>query len=420
MTMHATRYALMASLFTLVACGDDGGSTEIDAGTGDAGGDAGPGAQDGAVDATAPDAGPVTPVYGLNIHPRGQTGARQAAFLHTIQSLSREVFDNANGMEFSSGVSTQSDGTSLYISPWERNELQRLDVNRAGELVEGPRFLTDSLANRVTNLYFVSETKAYGFVVGTEELVTFDPSEMLLSGGSVDLSQLLEDEQRSLGLRPGGILRDGLLYVAYVENDFPSSIRTGVTVAVIDPERDEVVDVLTDDRCNVAWTMAQVENGDILVAGTNWDNLMLGVSDALPSSCLLRIPAGEQRFDPDYRIDIDAMLGDRPGAGFMYAGDGNAYFLALEAEPDRTPSGLWSEPVHGVWLADLETEEASKVDGLSLTALRLLRARVDGRWFINIGSGLDEGTVWELDPEGGAPTERFDVGGTLVFFDRLR
>lgn len=174
----------------------------------------------------------------------------------------------------------------------------------------------------------VSDEKAYWI---SEPVVVWNPSDMTVTGTIA----MPESEREGFAFEVGeAVVRDDLVYIAAsyraVDDDFEGG---EAVVLIIDPERDEFSKVLTDKRCPNTEHIFQDDAGDLylssgVIAATFHYEKMAGY----PAPCMLRIRAGEQTFDPDFKIDFSDITEGRDAGHLVQGLDGRAYVLALHSD----------------------------------------------------------------------------------------
>lgn len=173
----------------------------------------------------------------------------------------------------------------------------------------------------------ISERKAYWLA---EPVVVWDPQEMVVSGTFSLADAERDDYELELG---EALLRDEYLFVTASYRDDEDDGEAGIAaVLVIDTRTDELVETLTDERCG-STTHILEDDGDLYVTSSVLAaTFHAHGTEGYPAPCMLRIPAGEQRFDPDFHIDL-AGLTDGRDAGHLVRGEGrDAFILALHTD----------------------------------------------------------------------------------------
>jgi len=182
----------------------------------------------------------------------------------------------------------------------------------------------------------ISDTKAYLYDPAGPRMIVWNPQTMTLTGTEIDLSIISRD-----GYTPyvymedfyNAIIKDGKLFVpvSYSDQDWLYDYLSAVLT--IDTENDTVLNFTTDDRCGEAYFALEMPDGDILYFASTWSASQHYFSDDLGASCALRIRDGEYDFDPDYKLDLSALVDGKAATGGVPDGDSGFFFLA--ADPER-------------------------------------------------------------------------------------
>jgi hypothetical protein len=174
----------------------------------------------------------------------------------------------------------------------------------------------------------ISDTKAYWI---SEPVVVWNPTDM-----TVDATiPMPESEREGFVFEVGeAVLRDDLVYVAASYRTIDDDFEGGeAVVLILDTERDEFTKILTDKRCPNTSHIFEDEAGDLyvssgVIAATFHYQQMAGY----PAPCMLRIRAGEQSFDADFKIDFADITEGRDAGHLVQGLAGRAYVLALHSD----------------------------------------------------------------------------------------
>ena len=207
-------------------------------------------------------------------------------------------------------------------------------------------------------------------------------------------------------------LVDGKLFIPVGWYDFEAGAARELTgLAVIDTDLDTVVSYGETDRCPGATELAFDDNGDVYY-GTSV-NYPFYAHAAEPArraaarpSCILRIRAGEQVFDPDYRASVADMTGGLQGMGLTDAAiPGTAYVqvidetvLSWSAVADEDT--FWETPAWSWWKVDLRSGEAVIDPALPVSAPYMTSYDVDGVRYVARQTGDNQSRLYELATDG--------------------
>lgn len=222
-------------------------------------------------------------------------------------------------------------------------------------------------------MVFVSATKAYFLDEANLQVVVWNPAELTIDG-TIDVSELeREGYQRVLFPLFHSVVRGDRVLASVAWQNEEGEFRKATGLLVLDTARDAVARVEETDRCAGAQDIIVGSNGDAYFASSVdpvvWDASVRGVER---SGCILRVKAGAESFDPDYRL----LLSDATGGGVAYGLTGTndpdrPYIWALDetvtpwsaSEPiDSFGAAAW-----GLWRLDLETGTAVPDDSVPLS-----------------------------------------------------
>jgi len=245
----------------------------------------------------------------------------------------------------------------------------------------------------------VSDTKAYWI---SEPVVVWNPTDLTVTG----TIPMPESEREGFAFEVGeAVVRDGLVYVAAAYRAVDDDLEGGeAVVLIIDPDRDEFSKVVTDKRCPNTIHIFE-HQGDLylssgVIAATFHHEKMAGY----PEPCMLRIPAGEQDFDPDFKVDFADITEGRDAGHLVQGLDGRAYVLALHTDllgSDLDEQDIWA-PYDATawrwWSFELGKNEPGKlVESVApgSAAARVLKA--GGRDYVALVN-IEEGFTTLLAP----------------------
>lgn len=244
-----------------------------------------------------------------------------------------EVVEFPDDMSFASpgnGVVYVGNGGSPLIERWELDGHDTLQ--RTGTLSLAQHGVTSGLGIK-DPLHFLAEDRAY-FIDGSSlQVVVWNP-ETLETTGAFSIEGFHE-EGLFLGLNY--VHRDGdrlLLSARYWRDDDTAALLT--RVGIIDTRTDTVTYV-DDTRCgNVAFHARDSDNNLYLATHpAQTTTLAVGAAGApVAESCILRILAGSDDFDPDYYVDLEDIAGGP--AGGIIQGAGDQAFILKYAGPALT------------------------------------------------------------------------------------
>lgn len=222
-----------------------------------------------------------------------------------------------------------------------------------------------------SNIIFLDDNKAYVVLLGTGELLVFDPSDMS-SGGRIDLSSYALGDGDTNPEPSSGVIRDGKLYLALaqIDNLVTWKCQAGASVLIIDIVTDMVEKHIQDDRACLSGPVEPShglvldELGDIYVNQQGSFGFYPGLVAGY-----LRIKNGTDEFDPDYFFNLSALnLPGVPGEATsnsyhdIYDRDGLLYTnLAIPALVSNPPDFVNDKNLMPYRL-DLRNQTATALD----------------------------------------------------------
>lgn len=404
-TLIAALFALSAAAF--VGCGGD----------------------DDEAPAPAPSTGPMYALGGYFIDPDGNW----IAYLATVDDLSAagEV-DVSAAIEFpddmvygspGDGAVYVGNGGKPVIEKWVLGESGRLE--KAAEMGIGQYGIETGLG-ALEAMHFVSPEKAYFIDPPTLQAVVWNPSTMetiesiSLEGFAIDgmfnaLSYVHRDGDRLL------------IWGRYWREDDTAAPLT--RLAFLDTKTDAVTYV-DDDRCGNVTFEATDTAGNLYLASHPVHSASVAVGaagDPAAATCILRVKAGADGFDPDYMVDLNALV-DGVAATIMPGPGDTAFILVWEGEPFTVENffmahRLNSWAFHSIVLGD-EANTLTRVPGIPLQGgyASAFTTDVDGvevPFMVSVDGDYEKGTLYDMsDPSNFVPAlEVPGYPGTVI---RLR
>lgn len=396
------RISGLSLLAALLACGDGGPDSGADAGSGTLDMSVG---DTGDRDAGDPDSGvPPMSRYVMMIRIRQPDGTTNATYLETRENLDPDqVVTTENAREFPQQLRFKRYRQSVFVEDVRAPTLTRFDYDPAtGSMVEGRTitFLPRNLSS-VRSQFFRAD-KAYALDGSGTTVAIFDPTEMVLRPGTIDISSAKPDglDLDLLTVATRGNRTFLAMAFSDVANPAQPRIEPAIIVAVLDNENDRLLTVLRDERCGHASGMVVADSGDIYVHGDNGFNVI----DMTKRSCIIRIPAGEERFD-DYLWQPAEALGGRESSRLQPVDDTLAVTYALYPEQldPMNPLSIVFDPVRRAWLVDLSEQSATPIEGMPFTRVGI-PYEVDGAFWMGLTESFESTDIYALDPASSTAT----------------
>lgn len=414
---RAASVVAFALLGVLSACGGDAGDATIVT----------LGLQGGGGDAPQPPA--PKPLYAVMYEVYDDVGS--TSYLSLLDSLDIEQIDTSQAREYGGGRAfVQAYDGWLFVGDAAAPTVTRYSVGDDGALVtEGSiSFANFGLTTGqfdAWNVSFLSPTKAYLFDYTQGTTIIWDPTSMEITGEIAPPDELL---------RPGlslegapAVLHDGLLLRTFDWVNYDdATYSTDFLLAAYDIETDQLVSLTPETRCPVPGNLVQQdEAGNVYYGNWIWPVAGTIMRDA-PASCVLRINAGETRFDPEWTFDFSSVTDGRQGAMFTYLSGGRALISAFHAERTRfdAETDPWSYVGSNnwrVWSVDLTTRSSAPVQGIDFNGGAFTPIQFDGRLLLMVPGGEEDGYATQLyEIIDGQATPRVKLPGWSYQFVKLR
>jgi hypothetical protein len=348
---------------------------------------------------------PEPPLYAIMYEVYDDTG-ESTSYLSVLDTLDIEAVDTSTSREYGRGRAfVQAYDGHLFVGEAESPTVTRYSVGADGALVEAgvisflPYGLTQGQFDS-WNVTFISPTKAYLQDFAQGQTIIWNPSAMEILGVIEPPDELFR-EGVSLEGSPG-VVRDGLLYRTFNWVNYDdATYSTDFLLAIYDVATDQLLELVPEARCPVPGNLVhQDEAGNIYFSNWIWPvagTIMRGA----PASCVLRINAGDSRFDPSWALDYGALTDGRRGAMFTYLPGNQALLSAFYEE--RTSFDATTDPWSYVgslnwriWSADLDSMTAAPVDGIDFNGGAFTPVSFDDRLFVMVPGGEAEGYATQL------------------------
>ncbi len=377
---------------------------------------------------------PSPEVFALSVEVRAPGGGAQATF---IQPVNRAMFDgrritNDNAIENEGIARLMTSGGNLFIGERTAPTIHKYEVGQDLSLTELDTIsFAASGAPRIDiGQVWVNPSKAYFLWGGTLTGVYWNPDTMEIQE-SFDLTSAQREGFEGLMLLQGVFLFE---HAVQGNRAFVSTLHSSgsnglyyprMAVTVFDTDTDEVLKVIEDDRCYGASTMLKADNGDIYVSSYSYAGAIYKAGTyAYKPTCILRIKAGEDEFDPDFFVSFPDVLEGRECTRWYPVNERYSYAFAIPVENlanAEQPHNTDGE----IWLVDLQERRGEKVEELPTTTAFLSLGYPDSHDSLVLGvttvpGQLDRSTVYRLVPEEDSVTPIFEVDGLFRGFYPIR
>ncbi|GAA3976327.1 hypothetical protein [Hymenobacter antarcticus] len=340
----------------------------------------------------------------------------QTTYIQGLTDLNAATLDTRNATEQASFAAMWHYKQALYMSKFSAPAtLTKYTFDPAtGRPVEAGRLVVPG-ANTFSDVQFISETEAYASVGGgLARLVKFNPTTFVTTG-EVDLTRLQKPGARRVYYL-GSMVRDTkLFWGVYYETPSFASLTDSAHVAVIDLPTGRLEKVIADPRTGTVFSSGAIScfskdaNGDIYVQGDGTSRVPSGV---------LRIKAGETRFDPAYFFDLKAATG-KDCKGLYLFGNGLAFTTRIE---DPTDSYEFRGPNYRYYRLDLNARTSGgALPGLPLifgSQSSLMRKFDDQNLLLSVNTRT-QNSIYQYKLSDGTISKKMDVPGLLTGLAKL-
>lgn len=363
-----------------------------------------------------------TEVYGPNFE-------TSASYVPIVPSLDVARIELASAREVGGRASVATVGQWLFIASSTAPVIERFEIVADGSLREAGRL---SFANYGVPEFFsidpwggvfISPEKAYIFNGSDGSHVVWNPSTLEITGEIAGPGI----PRNGYNFESVSVVRGDRLYRIFtlLNYDTWEFLPAPQYLVVYDLTNDTVLSTTPETRCPQLYSRPFIdEKGDIYFSGWVWTPGLTLTSD-YPQSCALRVPAGQDAFDPSWQLNFGAdVTGGREAGILRYLGDGQALLDVFHAErttidASTDPQELSNTPNWRLWSIDLETGVGAPVEGLDFKAGGYQDVDVGGRTFLMVpNADYSETTAYEVIA--GQATRGFAIQGSAYHMVKLR
>jgi hypothetical protein len=270
-------------------------------------------------------------------------------------------------------------------------------------------------------VYFIDSEKAYLFDQAGHRIIVWNPKQMKLTGKVIELKQAERDGWLPrLALELFSVQRRGdqlLVPTAWVGQDDEYRYASGLTI--LDTKRDEVVAVAEDERCGEAYMSVKSKAGDYYFFPSGHSGAQHFFADGHDATCVLRVRADANAFDPDFALDLSAAGNGQAAASGVPDGDNGFFFgaadKALFEDRDNNAGAYWK-----VYHYDFASEKAEPVASMPLWSGTLYAVPVADELYLPYYTQTDDGSTTTLYRVQGGLEELFSFDASWGGFGRLR
>ena len=334
----------------------------------------------------------------------GEVSRQEASlqYLHVLPDWpeSREL-DYGTAVEIGEFTSVLAHDGAVFVYQPEDGRVQKYEVSDDLEITlaeDELSFMAHGIAGVDAELIFVSREVAFVIDEASAQIARWNPREMTIGEVSKIDWEYLERDGIPVQLQQG-IAVDGRLFTTVNWRNWETfETLPGVALGIFDTDKPgEAPKLLEDDRCapSIALNPFRDEDGNVYVigdGGLGFDIFASPKKTQLPQ-CVLRVKAGEDEFDSDFFVDVQAATGT---PGFYTAHPMTDRKLLVNTwSPDVDVSEVadpedsnwyWSLPPYFEYtILDLEAEEATPVPDLPRAAVEFsVTLRVDDQNYVQL------------------------------------
>ena len=307
-------------------------------------------------------------------------------YFSPVASLDEETtLDLAQSLEVPGTARLYAPPSGGFFSVGSSSDLSitRYDVAADGTLTESGVL---SLQNQgINNLFrtmaFIDAEKAYYLDELNARIIVWNPLTLTITG-SIELPMVARAGLLTKFVRVNYVLRPGRLVTSVTwADELGETLAPETGLLVIDTAADAVAAFEVDGRCMGAAEVVEMPNGDAYFA-SGPDEIVQNtmVRGASRPGCVLRVNAGEERFDPSYLVALSEVARGRAACDILPSGEADtAYFRVL----DET-LGAWTlenddvdqEEVWEWWRLNVTSGLAEPVPSMGLSGVYTTYSRV--------------------------------------------
>jgi hypothetical protein len=277
---------------------------------------------------------------------------------------------------------------------------------------------------------FVSPTRAYSLSSALDEVLVWNPEEMLITGSIPMTMPERPAAMESFAYYSPGVVVGDKVFWEIVSVDSAENIQyPATTLAIANVGDEEPIRFVEDERCVGGGGPYVDARGDYYVrSGAMWGQYAaFGAGSENVRTCMLRVRAGQQSFDPDFLVDFRELTGSYVNFPWYHVSDTRYVAHAWDpAVPLPTLDDYYAADASTRFrqlLVDVEARTAQPYPDLAGgKVISSDEFKIDGVSYYQLSETgyVPGGTtdIVELRPEG--ITRRFHVMGSLWQLARIR
>jgi hypothetical protein len=380
---------------------------------------------DAAADAGA-DAGP-PPLYAI-MH-EVYADDKSDSYLSLLDSLDVTEVDISKAREYPGGRAFLATYNGwIFVGAPTEPTVTRFTVGADNKLVEAGKvsFANYGLTAGTLDpwsINFISPSKAYLFDYEEATHIIWNPTTMEITGEIEPSPDMLRPEL-DLDASPA-VIRGNRLYRSVFWADFKTAeYSPDHLLAIYDIDNDKLLETVKETRCPAPANLVHAdEQGNLYFSNWIWSvagTLMRGA----PKSCVLRLNAGSDRYDPQWTLPYADLTAGREGGMFTYLSGGKGLMSVFHHEMTSfdamtDPWEYAGSPLWEIWSVDLATRTAAPLQGIPLNAGAYTPVQFDGRSYAMV-PGKDWAQTQLYAIKDGKATPAFTVRGWTYQFVKVR
>lgn len=383
-------------------------------------------------DASAPDAQPEATSPSILYVERVFTPTNDRFYyLSALPDVPTAPVDRTKAIE-SHSADPEVFGNRVYVRNRETNTMTRYRVTDDRVLEEDGSFsfTPTALAALRFNSIYVSATRAYLMDSSGWRLIGWDPTKMELTGEIISIAFMNHDPlpgSFSVPVQVGNVFMAAVSWVdasATVLTTYPGS-----GILVFDPASSDPPKLVTDARIAGGFRITADANGDAFLTGITSGVIhrfgKTSDGSAMPTSGVVRLPAGQTTTDPGYLDDVEAITGT-VSVGAIHRINDTTLLAQIFDPAAAVPTALadFTRAAQYMYvLIDTTGKTFAQVDGLTKGVTGNSGNHVvDGKLYFQISTitaSSYETDTYATSPTGVAPAFHIS-GGDLWFMGRIR
>jgi hypothetical protein len=353
-------------------------------------------------------------------------------FLALTDALPMDALNLSDAMELPGFGDVFRFENELYVANGETFEIERHRLEGNALVREATLSLQGRGIDFLGDLYFVDAEHAYTVNGAQYSVIEFNPTTMTITGEH-DLGALRREgwgsEYRGAFLRGS----DGKIFLYWAYTNDRTEFINDFVLGVFDTASRSLT-VLEQPDCPATAGFGGFfdEQGDLYLIADSFGGFTFFGSSAPKGACVLRIRAGSDTIDPDYRFFPTQALGNGLAPwGLYYAGNGLAYTTAVDPaqlpEYDSVFEFIFA-PVHEGWTLDIRNQTAARIAAMPPDAVGFESVTLDEQLLIPRSTAAADiydvndiqTTVYGLRGSDGVASRLFTMPGYLGNAVRLR